>query len=188
MQRETKHIIYHLIHFDEKDKELSERPYLLLEDMAIVFDMFDSEHQSIQRIDHKRTNEEQWSEQFLWKMAKKNTMQLLPAKLEPVYKNFQGHTEERPVFVVSNEIERYGAGVICYEKFLDEISRKYNKNLYLLPTSIHEMLLLFDDGEDQAEELLHILDKSNQQLNKEELLSDNVYYYEKYTGELIALF
>lgn len=36
MQRENERIIYHLMHFNEKDKEWSERPYLLLEDMAIV--------------------------------------------------------------------------------------------------------------------------------------------------------
>ena len=151
MQRENERIIYHLMHFNEKDKEWSERPYLLLEDMAIVFDILDLDDQSIQRIDHKKANKEQWSDQFLWESAKKNTKQLLPAKFEPVYKDFRGHTEDRPVFVVSNKIQRYGAGVICYEDFLGDISRKYNKSLYLLPTSIHEMLLLFDDGEDQGE-------------------------------------
>lgn len=36
MQRENERIIYHLMHFNKKDKEWSERPYLLLEDMAIV--------------------------------------------------------------------------------------------------------------------------------------------------------
>lgn len=188
MQREIERIIYHLVHFDDRDKKLSERPYLLLEDMAIVFDILDSDHQSIQRIDHKKANEEHWSEQFLWEMAKKNTKQLLPEKFEPVYKDFRGHTKERPVLVISNEIQRYGAGVICYEKFLDEISRKYNRSLYLLPTSIHEMLLLFDNGEDQVEDLLCILKKSNQRIKKEEFLSDNIYYYDKYTGELIGLF
>lgn len=162
MQRENERIIYHLMHFDEKDKEWSERPYLLLEDMAIVFDILDLDDRSIQRIDHKKANKEQWSDQFLWESAKKNTKQLLPAKFEPVYKDFRGHTEDRPVFVVSNKIQRYGAAVICYEDFLDDISRKYNKSLYLLPTSIHEMLLLFDDGEDQEEDLLHILEKSDQ--------------------------
>lgn len=50
------------------------------------------------------------------------------------------------------------------------------------------MLLLFDDGEDQEENLLHILEKSDHQLNKEEFLSDNIYYYDKYMGELISLF
>ena len=90
--------------------------------------------------------------------------------------------------MVSNKIQRYGAAVICYEYFLDDISRKYNKSLYLLPTSIHEMLLLFDDGEDQEEDLLHILEKSDQQLSKEEFLSENIYYYDKYMGELISLF
>ena len=170
MQRENERIIYHLMHFDEKDKEWSERPYLLLEDMAIVFDILDLDDRSIQRIDHKKANKEQWSDQFLWESAKKNTKQFLPAKFEPVYKDFRGHTEDRPVFMVSNKIQRYGAGVICYEDFLGDISRKYNKSLYLLPTSIHEMLLLFDDGEDQEEDLLHILEKSDQQLSKEEFL------------------
>ena len=167
MQRENERIIYHLMHFDEKDKEWSERPYLLLEDMAIVFDILDLDDRSIQRIDHKKANKEQWSDQFLWESAKKNTKQFQPAKFEPVYKDFRGHTEDRQVFMVS---------------------RKYNKSLYLLPTSIHEMLLLFDDGEDQEEDLLHILEKSDQQLSKEEFLSDNIYYYDKYMGELISLF
>ena len=54
MQRENERIIYHLMHFDEKDKEWSERPYLLLEDMAIVFDILDLDDRSIQRIDHKK--------------------------------------------------------------------------------------------------------------------------------------
>ena len=187
MQRENERIIYHLMHFDEKDKEWSERPYLLLEDMAIVFDILDLDDRSIQRIDHKKANKEQWTDQFLWESAKKNTKQFLPAKFEPVYKDFRGHTEDRPVFMVSNKIQRYGAGVICYEDFLGDIS-KYNKSLYLLPTSIHEMLLLFDDGEDQEEDLLHILEKSDQQLSKEEFLSENIYYYDKYMGELISLF
>lgn len=50
------------------------------------------------------------------------------------------------------------------------------------------MLLLFDDGEDQEEDLLHILEKSDQQLSKEEFLSENIYYYDKYMGKLISLF
>ena len=188
MERETERIIYHLMHFNEKDKEMNDRPYLLLEDMEIVFDILDLDHQSLQKIDHRKANEEQWSERFLWERAKKNTQQLLPAKLEPVYKDFRGHTEERPVFIITNETQRYGAGVICYDDFLQNISRKYNKSLYLLPTSTHEMLLLFDDGENQEEDLFHILEKSNRQLNKEEFLSDNIYYFDKYTGELIGLF
>lgn len=154
--------------------------------LFLIFLIWDD--RSIQRIDHKKANKEQWSDQFLWESAKKNTKQFLPAKFEPVYKDFRGHTEDRPVFMVSNKIQRYGAGVICYEDFLGDISRKYNKSLYLLPTSIHEMLLLFDDGEDQEEDLLHILEKSDQQLSKEEFLSDNIYYYDKYMGELISLF
>ena len=54
MQRENERIIYHLMHFNEKDKEWSERPYLLLEDMAIVFDILDLDDRSIQRIDWQK--------------------------------------------------------------------------------------------------------------------------------------
>ena len=132
MQRENERIIYHLMHFNEKDKEWSERPYLLLEDMAIVFDILDLDGRSIQRIDHKKANEEQWSDQFLWESAKKNTKQLLPAKFESVYKDFRGHTEDRPVFMVSNEIQRYGAGVICYEDIkVEEVYQLKNGRLYV---------------------------------------------------------
>ena len=37
MQRENERIIYHLMHFDEKDKERSERPNLILKEMPIFF-------------------------------------------------------------------------------------------------------------------------------------------------------
>ncbi len=150
MQRENERIIYHLMHFDEKDKEWSERPYLLLEDMAIVFDiliwMIDPYKESI----IKRQTKNNGRISFYGRMQRRIQNSFLPAKFEPVDKHFRGHTEDRPVFMVSNKIQRYGAGVICYEDFLGDISRKYNKSLYLLPTSIHEMLLLFDDGEDQG--------------------------------------
>ena len=64
MQRENERIIYHLMHFDEKDKEWSERPYLLLEDMAIVFDILDLDDRSIQRIDHKKANKGECKEEY----------------------------------------------------------------------------------------------------------------------------
>ena len=112
MQRENERIIYHLMHFNKKDKEWSERPYLLLEDMAIVFDILDLDDRSIQRIDHKKANKEQWSDQFLWESAKKNTKQLLPAKFEPVYKDFpRTYRRQTGIYGVKQNTEIWSS---CY--------------------------------------------------------------------------
>ena len=57
---------------------------------------------------------------------------------------------------------------------------KYHYNLYLLPTSIHECMVLLDRDSLEYETLLDIVRQSNKTLEREDVLSDNIYYM---TGE-----
>lgn len=186
MQDKTGRIMYYLKNLDLE--ELIDRPYRIIEDMAIVFGYLKEDGMVVDPIDHKYAKENNWSDIFLWEMATKNTKSLLPAKIEPVYKNFVGHTEDEPVFFLTNEIQSYGSGTLLYDNLLQDFSMKYGWNLYLLPTSIHEFLLLFDQGVYSEEELLKIVKHSNENLTKEEFLSQNIYYYDREKGELISLF
>ena len=99
-----------------------------------------------------------------------------------------GHTEDEPVFLLSNKVRRYGAATICYKNLLRDFAMKYGWNLYLLPTSIHEFIILFDQGTYREETLQKILKQSDQKLDQKEFLSDNIYYYDRDQGEFFGLF
>lgn len=180
-------IIYYLINI-ESDQELNGRPYRIFEDMAVVYGILDQDRMMVHKIDHERAESCGWPEYFLWEKARQNTYRLLPARIEPVSKKIIGHTKDEPTFLASNDVRRYGAGVICYQYLLDDFAVKYDRNLYLILTSIHELIILFDDGRYQQEQLLEILRESNKELNTDQILSDNIYYYDRRKKELFGLF
>ena len=88
------------------------------------------------------------------------------------------------LIVVTNKGQNYGAGAILYPGVLEDISEKYGVNLYILPASIHEVIVVPEKGDpDEAEMLKAIVHEVNSGgLSREEFLSDNIYFYEKNTG------
>ena len=188
MKKEIERIVYYLIGIENTQKSLETRPYMILEDMVVVFGILDTDGVTIHEIDDKQAIVHGWSKKFLWETAKRNTELLLSARIEPVSQTIIGHTEDEPVFLLSSEARRYGAGTICYENVLQDFSMKYGWNLYLLPTSIHEFMILFDQGIYNEENLQKIVQESNQKLDPKDFLSDNIYYYDRNQREFFAIF
>lgn len=185
MQKETERIVYYLAGIENYQEN---QPSILWEDMVILFGILNTDGITIHEIDDKKAIAHGWSKKFLWEMAKSNTELLLPARIEPVSKRIIGHTEDEPVFLLSNNIRRYGAATVCYKNLLHDFAMKYGWNLYLLPTSIHEFIILFDQGAYREENLQKILDESNQKLDPKDFLSDNIYYYDRNQREFFAVF
>lgn len=188
MKTKTGRIIYYLTDLMSGREELKDRPYIIFEDMAVVFGILDTDRLTVHKIDDKKAEGEGWSSNELWEMARKNTQKLLPARIEPVNKKIVGHTEDEPVFLLSNDVRSYGAGVICYENLLHDLASRYQYNLYLLPTSIHEFMVLFDQGKYRQEDLKDMINESNKALETGESLSDNVYYYDRIQRKFFGLF
>ncbi len=68
----------------------------------------------------------------------------------------------------------YGAGVILYRGFLEKIAG--GKDLFLIPSSVHEWLYLEDTGECSVEELTGLVRAVDREVvAEEEILSDYVY-------------
>ena len=55
-----------------------------------------------------------------------------------------------PMYVLTNRNKTFGASCIWYGKVLQEFARRLDKNLYILPSSIHEVIIVTED-EDYAE-------------------------------------
>lgn len=82
-------------------------------------------------------------------------------------------------YVLTNQARTYGAGVLLYPEVLQQIADNTGSNFFILPSSIHEIILLKDTGEMSAEELQAIVIGTNAEaVPNEEQLSDEVYYYD----------
>lgn len=84
-----------------------------------------------------------------------------------------------PIFVASVSDKTYGAGVIAYPNFFECAAEKLNGDFYVLPSSIHEVLLLRDSGHMSAKDLEAMVREINAaQVAPEERLTDHVYHYD----------
>ena len=73
----------------------------------------------------------------------------------------------------------YGAGVIAYPNFFEDAAEKLGGDFYVLPSSIHEVLLVRDNGEMTAKDLEVMVKEVNAtQVAPEDQLTDHVYHYD----------
>jgi len=98
--------------------------------------------------------------------------------------------EEFPMWVLSNDVKTYGAAAIFSSKAMKEVTTKMKTNqLYILPSSIHEVIILDATKPDTAgktEELKAMVREVNAtQVAPKDKLSDNVYFYNGKTIEVV---
>ena len=92
-----------------------------------------------------------------------------------------------PMYILTNGIRLYGASCMMYNGVLEKISEKLHSGFYVLPSSLHEVILVPADAYDQeyAGQLKDIVITVNlEELQEQDMLSDTVYYYNKETKQL----
>jgi len=86
------------------------------------------------------------------------------------------------MYVMTNESRFNGAAAMIFTDKLDEFAQNRETNLYILPSSIHEILLIPDTGGMDVTTLETTVKEVNEtQVAPDEILSDNVYYYDRDT-------
>lgn len=92
---------------------------------------------------------------------------------------------EIPLLVLTNSRRYLGAACILYRGLLERFAGKIGKNFYILPSSVHEVILLPEDKVNSSKDLLRMVEEVNRtQLAPEEVLSDAVYYYDRKSGKI----
>ena len=92
--------------------------------------------------------------------------------------NGTGNVEES-VYVATVPDKDSGAGVLSYQNFMDQAAERVGGDFFILPSSIHEILIVKDNGEMKAELLRNMVQQINRtELMPEDKLSDNVYHYD----------
>lgn len=88
-------------------------------------------------------------------------------------------TPDEPIFVATVPDKNQGASVIAYQDFMDQAAEKLGGDFYILPSSIHEILLVKDDGKFDKAALEQMVKEVNAtQVAPEDKLTDNVYHYD----------
>ena len=83
-------------------------------------------------------------------------------------------------YVLTNKEKVDGATVLLYPDVLEQLAKNADSSFYILPSSIHEVILLLDNHDINAEELQNIVISVNREgVAAEEVLSNEVYRYDK---------
>ena len=180
----------------EKNKELlREIPHIPFLDLAISFYYaYQGKDLGGGSILIHNSHLEMWeiSKEELFHCSKDNTPRLFPWEcrtMEEVLSEFQKQREpERvqndfsrvpPFEILSNSARMYGAACILYPGVLEELAERARTHLFLIPSSVHEMILLPDQGQQRHTMLREMIREVNAaQAEPEEILSDKLYYYD----------
>lgn len=136
------------------------------------------------------------SEEDLYRLAKKNTKELFPSYVKPLYKVIQilsGLNEEADPdipaeempYVVSNKNNCFGAHVMLYPEIFSDLANKLEADLFILPSSIHEVMAISTKSGVEVSDLTTMVHEINgKEVALNEQLGDSVYYFSRETGEI----
>ena len=86
---------------------------------------------------------------------------------------------DEQMFVATVPDKIHGAGVIAYQDFMDQAAERAGGDFFILPSSIHELLIIPDNGNMGFEQLQDMVREVNEtQVAPEEKLTDSVYHYD----------
>lgn len=189
-------IFYKLINYEKNRELLKKIPYTRVLDLAMVF------YYQLDEIEPAATVLIQNSHLRMWNLtreelennARKYTCLHLPAEFLTMAK-LAGMEEEEmdeladeeccPMYILTNKERRLGAGVILYPGILEQARNLLGDNFYILPSSIHECILVPEDGNYDQEELTGMVTEINaKHVDYREILSDQAYYYLKKDGRI----
>ena len=190
-------IVYKLIHAAKNEALLQNMPHIAYLGFAIVFYiLFEVDDSGTATIPITNELLELWDVPLdsVQQNAFCNAPILLPAYFKPmqiVIDELMGtnYSEQESIedlmYVLTNSLRSFGAACILYDGILEKMYEEIGENYYLLPSSIHEMIIVPECNSPSREHLNEMIAEVNQtQVDEEEFLSNCVYYYNGSTKTL----
>ena len=185
-------ITYRLISAQKNKKLLSETPHIPFLDMAMVFAIvFNNTDAGVETVRINNSLMESWdiSTKELYDLAKSNTPRLFPYRIESLASVMKKCFDDEifddcmcnpDIFILTNSQGVYGATTILYPGMTEKITSLVGGSYYVIPSSVHEILIMPDAGDSFSEELNDTIKLiNNEHVLDEEVLSDRAYFYEE---------
>lgn len=189
-------IFLRVIHLEKNKALLQQGPYVQKLDLALMFRIYissDNQMNISAQVTWEMMNAWHIDLNDLYNLALKNTARIFPPVIESVTDVLKKHpeyamfsnAEDCPLYVITNVYQAHGAVAVLYPKVLMHQAMIWQSNIYIMPSSVHEMILLPDIYEILPEELALIVREVNEHtVPDEEKLSDHVYYYDLKKNEI----
>ena len=184
-------IVYKVVNYRSNEKLLEQVPHKRILDLAVVFYcLLDNEYGRSATALIYNNNLKNWNVTIddVYKAALKNTPDLLHSKIssmaalfEKCGVNVDGEEVDlkdyvpSDMYVLTNESKLNGAACILYENVLYDFAQKLGADLYILPSSVHEVILLPKLSMFEKDELVNMVKEVNTEgVAADEVLSDHV--------------
>ncbi len=91
-----------------------------------------------------------------------------------------------PIYVLTNKKNLFGAAAIINKGLLASYADRLSMNFYILPSSVHEVILVPADENDKADDFSMMVRSVNEtHVEPEDVLADHAYYYNRNDGEIV---
>lgn len=201
-EQQKERVIFRLIHYDSNREQLEQLPHMRLYDLAVVFCLYlqETKEGCVTAMIQNR-HMEGWgcTAEQLYDLACENTPRLLPWRLQSLEGMLRDYLAQEmgtdrdvlfpeskrtgalpKLFVLTNACGIYGASCILYGTVLEYLADSFMQDLYILPSSVHEVILVPASPEFTVEKLEGIVRDANRtEVDEEERLSDRVYLYSR---------
>lgn len=180
-------LIFKLVNYEKNKAMLEDMPHRKFLDLAMVFCcVVNVGNQGSSTITVKNSHLDMWKVDgdTVYEMAVNNTPIIMPYRLRNI-EDIVGNDlvpEGVPsiMLVLSNSHGLFGAGAMAYDNVLKETAFHKNSDLYILPSSVHEVIIIAARDYDDLQSLKDMVVSVNAtNVEPEEVLSDNVYVYKK---------
>ena len=183
-------LIFRLVNYDKNADLLKDCPYIRMYDLALTFRWIahtDDIGISTALVTNRELRIWGITVQELLLTARENTRRIFPPKivnmdryLEEFGKDLTGMVTDRPMYIMTNEQQINGATVLVYEGVLRQFAAEIRSDFFLLPSSIHEMILIPECSQLDADVLLDMVREANRSIvSPVDFLSGSVYYYSR---------
>lgn len=188
-------IFYKLVSYDKNRKMLEKLPYYKWNDLALIF-YYAMEEERIGRasitIHHQHLKMWEQSMDTLYAVAQENMKKSMPELLVSMKDLLEettglkmGEDTYLPMYVLTNQEKVYGAAAMLYSEHMKKLAERWQTDLLILPSSIHEVLLLPDDGQNEYAFYRQMVEEVNTtQVEPEEVLSYSLYRYCREKAEI----
>lgn len=196
----NKQVAFRLVNAKRNAEILARSPHVMIGDMAAIFtyvkglteERFEGEKEipgTVDGVDIENWISDPWglSPERLFEIAQENTPSLLPVKTGLMREVAHIPDASDNLYVVTNTAETFGAGAMFYPGLMEKMAEEFNVGgFYILPSSIHKVLILLESTEKYDENLAiltgMVRDVNEYKVEPDEILSDFAIFWSKETG------
>ena len=197
------HLAVMLVNTQANKRMLREMPHEKIEDLSAIcyvdFPVESNDGKATMKVRNEHLKMWNVDAKEIFQQARTNTQPVNTPLLQSIDEmllsifNEEGHAENlldenidfglrshEMLYALTNIEKQYGASMITQPEVLNKLEQFFPEGFYVLPSSVHEVLIVPDNGEMEPKMLGEMVREVNKnEVERQEVLSDRVYSYDK---------